>query len=140
RKLRRGEITKPREVVGPAIPAALHAADRPPEFAGVPPGQWRARLADWLTAPDNPLTARVLVNRVWGWHFGQGIVRTPNDFGAQGEPPTHPELLDWLARDFTDHGWSLKHLHRRILLSRAYQMRSVADGSGFQTDPENRLL
>jgi hypothetical protein len=82
----------------------------------------------------------VLVNRVWGWHFGQGIVRTPNDFGAQGEPPTHPELLDWLAADFMDHGWDLKRLHRLILLSRAYQMRSVAAGRGMKIDPQNRLL
>jgi hypothetical protein len=97
-------------------------------------------LARWLVSPDNPLTARVLVNRVWGWHFGEGIVRTPGDFGAQGEPPTHPELLDWLARDFTDHGWSLKHLHRRILLSRTYQMQSVASGPGLKADPEDWLL
>jgi hypothetical protein len=106
----------------------------------VPPAKRRAALAQWLTAPENPLTARVLVNRVWGWHFGQGLVRTPNDFGAQGEPPTHPDLLDWLARDFMDHGWSLKHLHRRILLSRTYQMQSVASGRGLRIDPENRLL
>jgi hypothetical protein len=139
-RLRRGELSKAREVVGPAFPAALQPADHPPGFAGVPPGQRRAALAHWLAAPDNPLTARVLVNRVWGWHFGQGIVRTPNDFGAQGEPPTHPELLDWLARDFMRHGWDLKRLHRLILLSRTYQMQSVADGDGLRIDPENRLL
>jgi hypothetical protein len=86
------------------------------------------------------LTARVLVNRVWGWHFGQGLVRTPGDFGAQGERPTHPELLDWLARDFMEHGWSLKYLHRLVLLSHTYQMSSVASGRGLQVDPENRLL
>jgi hypothetical protein len=120
----------------PAVPAVLPRAD----LATVPPAQRRAALARWLTGPDHPLTARVLVNRVWGWHFGQAIVRTPNDFGTQGEPPTHPELLDWLARDFMDHGWSLKHLHRRILLSRTYQMRSVAGGRGLQVDPRNRLL
>jgi hypothetical protein len=103
-------------------------------------GGRRAKLAQWLTAPDNPLTARVLVNRVWGWHFGQALVRTPNDFGAQGEPPTHPELLDWLASDFTDHGWSLKRLHRFIMLSHTYRMRSAASGQGLTMDPENRLL
>jgi hypothetical protein len=140
RRLRRGEVSKPREVLEPAFPAALLPAGHAPDFAGVPPGQRRATLARWLTAPSNPLTARVLVNRVWGWHFGQGIVRTPNDFGAQGEPPTHPELLDWLARDLVSHGWDLKRLHRLILRSRTYQMQSVADGAGLQIDPENRLL
>jgi hypothetical protein len=139
-QLHRGELSKPGEVREPAFPAALRVGDHRPDFSGVPPGKRRAALARWLTAPENPLTARVLVNRVWGWHFGQGIVRTPNDFGAQGEPPTHPELLDWLARDFIDHGWSLKHLHRRIMLSRTYRMQSVARGAGLEVDPENRLL
>jgi hypothetical protein len=140
-RLNRGELSKPGEVVEPAFPAAL-SAERPPDLAHmkVPPAKRRAALARWLTAPENPLTARVLVNRVWGWHFGQAIVRTPNDFGAQGEPPTHPELLDWLARDFMDHGWSLQHLHRRIMLSKTYQMQSVAGGRGLQVDPQNRLL
>jgi hypothetical protein len=80
------------------------------------------------------------VNRVWAWHFGKGIVRTPNDFGSQGDPPTHPDLLDWLARDFMDHGWSIKYLHRLILLSKTYQLDSKAAGAGVQLDPENRLL
>jgi hypothetical protein len=111
-----------------------------PDFSSVPSDRRRAALAQWLTSADNPLTARVLVNRVWGWHFGQAIVRTPGDFGAQGEPPTHPELLDWLARDFTAHGWSLKQLHRLILLSSTYQMQSAAGGPGMRADPENRLL
>src|SRR5262249_33401864 len=71
---------------------------------------------------------------------GQALVRTPNDFGTQGEPPTHPELLDWLARDVVDHGWSLKRLHRLILLSKTYRTRSVAEGRGLKGDPENRLL
>jgi hypothetical protein len=139
-RLHRGELSRAREVLGPAFPAALLSAQRKPDFTDVPPTKRRAALARWLTSPDNPLTARVLVNRVWGWHFGQAIVRTPNDFGAQGEPPTHPELLDWLARDFMDHGWNLKRLHRLILLSRTYQMRSVAEGRGVKADPENRLL
>jgi hypothetical protein len=140
RRLHRGELSKPREIMGPAFPAFLLPADRKPDFSGVPPARRRAALAKWLTSPDNPLTARVLVNRVWGWHFGQAIVRTPSDFGAQGEPPTHPELLDWLAGDFMAHGWSLKHLHRLILLSSTYRMRSVAEGTGLEIDPENRLL
>jgi hypothetical protein len=140
RLLHRGELGKPRDTMAPAFPEALRGSGGKPNFAGVTPAGRRAALAKWLTAPDNPLTARVLVNRVWAWHFGQGIVRTPNDFGAQGESPTHPELLDWLARDFMDHGWSLKHLHRRILLSKTYRMRSVAEGAGLRLDPENRLL
>ncbi len=139
-RLRRGELSKPGKVVDPALPAALLRGDYQPDFSGVPPVKRRAKLAEWLTSTDNPLTARVLVNRVWGWHFGQAIVRTPNDFGAQGEPPTHPELLDWLARDFMDHGWDLKRLHRLILFSDAYRMQSVAGGRGMQLDPENRLL
>jgi hypothetical protein len=139
-RLHRGELSSPREVVTPAVPAALCATGHGPDFSDVPPEKRRAALAQWLISADNPLTARVLVNRVWGWHFGQGLVRTPNDFGKQGEPPTHPAMLDWLARDFMGHGWSLKHLHRRILLSRTYQMRSVADGPGLQTDQEDRLL
>jgi len=140
RRLHRGELNKPREVAEPAFPAIFSRAGEPHDFADVPPEKRRATLAKWLTSPDNPLTARVLVNRVWGWHFGQGIVRTPNDFGAQGEPPTHPELLDWLAANFMEHGWSLKALHRLILLSNAYQMQSVARGRLVDIDPENRLL
>jgi hypothetical protein len=145
-RLRRGELSKPREVVEPAFPAVLASAGgvgRPApsaDFTDFSDGQRRAALARWLTARDHPLTARVLVNRVWSWHFGQGLVRTPNDFGTQGDPPSHPELLDWLARDFMDHGWSVKRLHRLILLSSTYQMRSTAAGIGLNIDPENRLL
>jgi hypothetical protein len=138
-RLRRGELSKPREVTGPAFPAAL-LAKKGSGVSAVPPAKRRARLAQWLTSPENPLTARVLVNRAWQWHFSQGIVRTPNDFGAQGEPPTHPELLDWLAGDFMDHGWSLKRLHRLIMLSSTYRSGSLAAGRGMEVDPENRLL
>jgi hypothetical protein len=137
-KLTRGEVSKPREVMEPAIPAALPPAEHPPNFAHAPPDKRRAVFAQWLTSADNPLTARVLVNRVWGWHFGQARVRTPNDFGVQGETPTHPELLDWLAQDFIEHGWSLKRLHRMIVLSRTYQMSSVA--RGLDADPQNHWL
>jgi hypothetical protein len=140
RRLRRGELSRPEERVGPAFPAALVPAAQRPDVVGSPATKRRAALARWLTSPANPLTARVLVNRVWGWHFGQGIVRTPNDFGTQGEPPTHPELFDWLARDFTGHGWGLKHLHRVILLSNTYRMGSAAGGDGLKADPEDRLL
>jgi mono/diheme cytochrome c family protein len=140
RLLGRGELSKARDVVAPALPAALPLTGRGPDFAHVPPEKRRAALARWLTSADCPLTARVIVNRVWGWHFGQALVRTPNDFGAQGEPPTHPDLLDWLARDLIEHGWSLKHLHRRILLSETYRMRSTSDGPGLRADADNRLL
>jgi hypothetical protein len=139
-RLRRGELSKPREVVGPAFPAALLPAEHAPDFTGVAMDQRRAALAQWLTSSENPLTARVLVNRVWGWHFGQALVRTPNDFGIQGEPPTHRELLDWLARDLVDHGWDLKRLHRLIVLSSTYRTKSVGEERGMQVDPENRLL
>jgi hypothetical protein len=136
-RLGRGELSKPREEMAPAFPAVFGHS---PDLASVAATQRRAALAKWLTSPDHPLTSRVLVNRVWGCHFGQAIVRTPNDFGAQGEPPTHPELLDYLARDFVEHGWSLKRLHRLILLSSTYQMGSVGEGRGLQSDPEDRLL
>src|SRR5947207_2969789 len=82
---------------------------------GTPPTRLRAALAGWIASDRNLLTARVIVNRVWQWHFGEGLVRTPNDLGVRGERPTHPELLDWLAVDFMTHGWSLKHLHRLIM-------------------------
>jgi hypothetical protein len=97
----------------------------------------RLTLARWLTRPDHPLTARVMVNRVWLQHFGAGIVRTPSDFGARGEPPTHPELLDWLAVRFVRDGWSLKKLHRRILLSGTYRQSSDAHPG---EDPQNLYL
>ncbi len=138
-RLHRGELSKPREVMEPAFLTSLRHGQGP-DFAGVPAHRRRAALAKWLTSPDNPLTARVIVNRVWGWHFARSIVRTPSDFGAQGEPPTHPELLDWLSRDFLAHGWSLKHLHRRILLSSSYRMSSVASKADVEADPENLWL
>ncbi len=102
----------------------------------------RAALATWLTRPDHPLTARVIVNRVWQMHFGRGLVATANDFGVLGERPSHPELLDWLADEFVRDGWSLKKLHRLILTSRTYQQSSViaADHPALKKDPENRLL
>src|SRR5207245_5309067 len=87
-------------------------------------GSGRLQLSAWLTDPANPLAARVFVNRVWQHHFGRGIVATPNDFGARGEPPTHPELLDWLTSRFIESGWSVKSLHRLMLKSNAYQQSS----------------
>jgi hypothetical protein len=99
----------------------------------------RRELAEAIVDPNNPLTSRVIVNRVWAWHFGQGLVSTPSDFGTRADPPSHPELLDWLARRFvTDDGWSLKQLHRRILLSATYQQSSLASLETIQRDPDNR--
>jgi cytochrome c553 len=103
-------------------------------------GSGRLELAQAIASKDNPLTARVMVNRVWLQHFGKGLVRTPSNFGTLGERPTHPELLDYLATRFIASGWSLKELHREIMLSAAYQMSSKFDGPSFEADPENRWL
>ncbi|MBY0508444.1 MAG: PSD1 and planctomycete cytochrome C domain-containing protein [Bryobacteraceae bacterium] len=100
----------------------------------------RKALADWIVSPQNPLTARVIVNRVWQYHFGRGLVATPSDFGARGGPPTHPELLDWLAADFIAHGWSIKHLHRTILQSATWQQDSNGAPEAREKDPQNLLL
>jgi Protein of unknown function (DUF1549)/Protein of unknown function (DUF1553) len=99
----------------------------------------RLQLAEWLTRPDHPLTARVIVNRVWHWHFGSGLVRSTDNFGLLGDRPSHLELLDWLALRCVDDGWSLKSLHRRIMLSATYQMGSVGNEIAAQADPDNRL-
>ncbi len=100
----------------------------------------RLGLAKWLTDPDHPLTARVAVNRYWQLVFGEGLVRTPEDFGSQGSPPTHPQLLDWLARDFVDSGWDLHCLLKRMVLSATYRQSTQTDPSKRQRDPENRWL
>ncbi|MCY3591823.1 MAG: PSD1 and planctomycete cytochrome C domain-containing protein [Acidobacteria bacterium] len=100
----------------------------------------RLELARWITHPEHPLTARVIVNRVWHWHFGRGIVDTPSNFGAIGSTPTHPELLDWLARRFVEGGWSLKNLHRDIMLSSTYRLSTDYDAANAAVDEENRLL
>ena len=121
----------PRQFLG-----VLSPAERKP-FAN---GSGRLELAEAIASRDNPLTARVLVNRVWLYHFGAALVRTPSDFGTRTDPPTHPALLDWLAANFMDQGWSLKKLHRTILLSSAYQQTSDERPEGFAADPENRLL
>lgn len=134
----RGEVVKPQFL-------RILAGDSRQPFAN---GSGRLELARAIADPKNPLTARVIVNRVWQHHFGAGIVRTPSDFGTRGERPTHPELLDHLARGFIASGWSLKALHRRIMLTRAYRQSSSPDAAGpggsrqdaAQIDPENRLL
>ncbi|HYC69581.1 MAG TPA: PSD1 and planctomycete cytochrome C domain-containing protein [Opitutaceae bacterium] len=137
RLLHRGELEMPGDVVAPALLSQFAAQ---PDLGGVPPHRRRAALAEWIASPDHVLTARVIVNRVWQWHFGEGIVRTPNDFGLQGARPTHPELLDWLALEFVRHGWSLKHLHRVIMNSSAYRMGPTADARTLERDPDNLLL
>ncbi len=111
--------------------------------AKVPPsyeGSGRALLADWIADEDNPLTARVMVNRIWHHHFGAGLVSTTSDFGVRGTPPTHPELLDYLARYFMDSGWSVKAIHRLIVHSRAYRQVSADSQPNFDKDPQNRLV
>ena len=107
----RGNFQQPGVEIQPGTLAVL-----PPLPEGSIPS--RLTLARWLVSPDNPLTARVIVNRVWHYHFGRGIAATPSDLGLKGERPTHPELLDWLASEFIAHNWSLKYLHRLILTSR----------------------
>jgi hypothetical protein len=104
----------------------------------------RTALARWIASPDNPLSTRVIVNRIWQYHFGRGLVATASDFGHLGEPPTHPELLDWLTRQFIDHGWSMKHMHRLMMTSATYRQASLppqAPSPKLQfLDPDNRLL
>jgi cytochrome c553 len=139
----RGDFRRKGEAVTPGVPAVFGGgvqldAGEPREGAFVP--QRRKALALWLTAPDHPLTARVMVNRIWQHHFGRGIVATPNDFGRQGEPPTHPELLDWLAVEFMERGWSVKQMHRLILGSEAYRRSSEFVGDNKDIDAENRYL
>ena len=118
------------------FPSALKSSDSPVVAEG---STGRLELADWLTSPSNPLTARVFVNRVWRWHFGRGIVPSTDNFGSLGDRPSDPALLDWLATRFVKDGWSLKNLHRRIMLSAAYQMSDRYDAHAAQTDPENKL-
>lgn len=140
----RGNYLAPGPAVDPGIPTVLDDPDNPFKFPEPKP-EWhhtgrRLTLANWLTKPDHPLTSRVIVNRVWQYHFGEGIVRTPDDFGSQGAPPTHPELLDWLAVDFVENGWSFKHLHRQIMLSSAYRQSSAERPGQMADDPSNKLL
>jgi hypothetical protein len=130
---RRGEATAGALSAVPTLACDFVVPTNSPEVTR------RLKLADWMVSPDNPLTWRVIVNRVWHHHFGRGLVTTPNDFGVNGERPTHPELLDWLASEFMAHGGSLKKLHRLILLSATYQQSSEAS-SVADADPDNRFL
>ncbi len=130
----RGAYDRKGEKVTPDVPAAI----APPLPAGAPPN--RLSLARWLVDPRNPLTARVTVNRIWQQYFGTGIVKTAEDFGSQGEWPTHPELLDWLATEFIGSGWDVKHIHRLIATSAVYRQSARVNPADLQRDPENRLL
>ncbi len=127
----KGDFTRPADEVQPGVPAVLHPLE---SSAAVPT---RLDFARWLVSPENPLTARVIMNRVWQQYFGRGLVETENDFGTQGSLPTHPELLDWLAAEFMARGWSLKEMHRLIVSSETYRRSSQVTPS---SDPNNLLL
>lgn len=139
--LSKGVYDAPKEEVKPGVPAVL---DRKPMAIPRPANAHstgrRAALARWLTEPNNPLTARIMVNRLWSHHFGRGIVGTPSDFGVKGDQPTHPELLDYLARRFVDSGWNIKAMQRLIVTSAAYRQGSDYREAAAKVDPEDRLL
>src|SRR5262249_7412104 len=122
--------------VEPAFPLILGGVKPvlPTPLPGAKTSGRRLALADWIAAPDNPLTARVMVNRIWQYHFGRGIVRSSSNFGLQGDRPTHPELLDWLAAEFPRRGWSMKSLHRLLLMSNAYRMSSRSNDKALSAD------
>src|SRR5207244_9172832 len=128
---------RPGEKVDPAVPAVL-----PPLVASAASAQplTRLDLARWIVATNNPLTARVTVNRIWLQYFGKGIVETENDFGTQGSPPSHPELLDWLATELVKENWSLKAIHRLVVTSATYRQSSHARPDLDLVDPNNKLL
>jgi hypothetical protein len=132
----RGSYTRLGPVTPRRLPLFLAGENQRPMVSG----SGRRELAEWVASKDNPLVARVLVNRVWQWHFGAGIVRTASNFGKLGEPPSHPELLDDLASKFVQEGWSLKKLHRRVMLSATYQQSSRTNHAAREQDPEDRWL
>ncbi len=139
--LDRGSVAKPIEEVSPGALSAVRQID--PNLglpAAASDSERRLALANWIASDKNPLTARVLVNRIWYNHFGNGIVNTPSDFGLNGDRPSHPELLDWLAVSFMENGWSIKWLHRQILLSEAYRQSSAMNETAFAADGDNRML
>ena len=136
-RLYRGEPAQQREVVAPD---ALNVLGTLGLAVDEPEQQRRVKLANWIASPQHPLTARVMVNRLWHYIFGQGIVDTPSDFGKNGSAPTHPELLDWLADEFVASGWSIKHMQRLILLSAAFQQSSAPDAAALKVDADGRYL
>jgi hypothetical protein len=141
----RGDYRQPAEAVEPGFPSAITGNSEPAvletdRYRQFPTRGWRMTLAKWIASRDNPLTARVMVNRIWQHHFGEGIVRTTSDFGKNGDRPSHPDLLDWLAVQFMDDGWDIKAMHKRIMLSKTYQQSAENPKSYEEKDPENRLL
>ena len=132
----RGDFLREGDSVWPGVPEVLSASP----LSRVRERATRLDLAKWLMASENPLTARVTVNRVWSHYFGRGLVETENDFGIQGTPPTHPELLDWLSAECIRHGWSMKHLHRLIVNSATYRQSSHTRADLASADPLNKLL
>ena len=133
--LHHGSVDSPGSVVQPGILSVAFSGDWSAAAGKAP----RVAFAEWVTSPANPLTARVMVNRLWQHHFGEGIVRTTSNFGKTGERPSNPELLDWLASEFVQRGWSIKAMHRLMMNSQAYQMSSLDNEAGLKADPENRL-
>ncbi|MCH2212104.1 MAG: DUF1553 domain-containing protein [Fuerstiella sp.] len=141
---RRGDYQQPGRLVGPGVPAVLTDGRTPFEPVEPWPGAGktgrRLAFARWLIQHDHPLTARVMVNRIWKHHFGRGIVASLDNFGKLGDRPTHPELLDWLAREFVNSGWSVKHMHRLILTSRTWRQSSVVSDDHLAVDPDNKWI
>ncbi|MEZ6032253.1 MAG: PSD1 and planctomycete cytochrome C domain-containing protein [Planctomycetaceae bacterium] len=135
--MKRGDFLSPGMHVDPATPTVLHELQREATTDSIPN---RLDLARWIVSPENPLTARVTVNRWWAEFFGRGIVSTQEDFGTQSSPPSHPQLLDWLATELIENGWSMKHIHRQIVLSAVYQQSSLIHAGQLEADPFNRLL
>ncbi len=136
-----GNYDAPQEVVEPGFLSILEAAPAkiaPPN--GLDTTGRRTALANWLASADNPLTARVMVNRIWHYHFGQGLAPEPSDFGLMGGKPTHPELLDWLTSEFTRTGWDVKRMHKLILMSNTYQQSTAGNAAAAKADPRNKLL
>ncbi|MFY8058761.1 MAG: DUF1553 domain-containing protein, partial [Planctomycetaceae bacterium] len=141
--LLRGDYLKPGRRVQPGVPEVLEPAgpllSYQPPWPGAAKTGARLAFARWLTKPDHPLTARVMVNRIWMHHFGRGLVETPGNFGLAGARPSHPELLDWLAVEFVRSGWSVKAMHRLLLNSAVWQQSSRVTETAQRLDPENRL-
>lgn len=135
-----GNHERPLEEVQPGFPAAIARGEKPNIVPTAFSSGRRTALANWIASPQNPLTARVFVNRVWAQYFGMGIVGTVSDFGKAGDKPTNPELLDYLADNFVQEGWSVKKLHRHVLLSSVYRQASDYRADAFKKDPENKLL